>query len=41
MLTDINNVPIEQALKENGYVIVGTQFPPWTEGTDVNIFFII
>ncbi|KAI8365382.1 uncharacterized protein BYT42DRAFT_589710 [Radiomyces spectabilis] len=69
MLTDINNVPIDQALKEQGYVIVdnlipedqfeklkeacdrvvkrardgdwkyrrlvGTQFPPWTEGTDV------
>ncbi|KAI9318603.1 hypothetical protein BX666DRAFT_1929702 [Dichotomocladium elegans] len=69
MLTDINNIPIDQALKENGYVIVdglipqdklealkaacdrvvakarkgewkyrrlvGTQFPPWTEGTDV------
>ncbi|KAI8146148.1 hypothetical protein BJV82DRAFT_510318 [Fennellomyces sp. T-0311] len=69
MITDINNVPIDKALKENGYVIVdglipddmvqnlkdacersinkarsgewkhcrfvGTQFPPWTEGTDV------
>ncbi|GAN02754.1 phytanoyl- dioxygenase family protein [Mucor ambiguus] len=69
MLTDINNVPIDQAIKENGFVIVdnlipeevflrlreacdrvvdrarkgdwkyrrlvGTQFPPWTEGTDV------
>ncbi|KAI9485369.1 MAG: hypothetical protein EXX96DRAFT_544870 [Benjaminiella poitrasii] len=69
MLTDINNIPIDQALKENGFVIinnlipedmfsklkeacdsvvskarkgewkyrrlVGTQFPPWTEGTDV------
>ncbi|KAI7879189.1 hypothetical protein K492DRAFT_164067, partial [Lichtheimia hyalospora FSU 10163] len=69
MLSDINGVPIDQALKENGYVIVdgliptdmmedlkaacdrvvdkarkgewkhrrlvGTQFPPWTEGTDV------
>ncbi|KAI8080276.1 uncharacterized protein B0P05DRAFT_469482 [Gilbertella persicaria] len=69
MITDINNVPIEQAIKENGFVIVdnlipqdmfirlkeacdrvvnrarkgdwkyrrlvGTQFPPWTEGTDV------
>ncbi|KAI9277586.1 hypothetical protein BY458DRAFT_504512 [Sporodiniella umbellata] len=69
MITDINNVPIDQALKEQGYVIVdnlipedqfiklreacervvdkarkgewehrrlvGTQFPPWTEGTDV------
>ena len=71
MITDINNVPIDQALQENGYVIVdnlipedmiqslkeacdrsvkkarngkwkhcryvGTQFPPWTEGTDVTI----
>lgn len=70
MLSDINGVPIDQALKENGYVIVdglipndmmedlkaacdrvvdkarqgewkhrrlvGTQFPPWTEGTDVS-----
>ncbi|KAG1447800.1 hypothetical protein G6F56_009145 [Rhizopus delemar] len=69
MITDINNTPIDEALKENGYVIVdnlipdemftklreacdrvvdsarkgewkyrrlvGTQFPPWTEGTDV------
>ncbi|ORZ00418.1 hypothetical protein BCR43DRAFT_485184 [Syncephalastrum racemosum] len=69
MLTDINNVPIDEALKRDGYVIVdnlipeemfgrlkeacdrvvdrarkgdwkyrrlvGTQFPPWTEGTDV------
>ncbi|KAL0090030.1 hypothetical protein J3Q64DRAFT_1727998 [Phycomyces blakesleeanus] len=69
MLTDINNVPIQEALKRDGYVIVdglidpelmirlkeacdrvvakaragdwkyrrlvGTQFPPWTEGTDV------
>ncbi|KAI7896970.1 uncharacterized protein EV154DRAFT_454977 [Mucor mucedo] len=69
MLTDINNIPIDQAIKENGFVIVdnlipaemfirlreacdrvvdrarkgdwnyrrlvGTQFPPWNEGTDV------
>ncbi|KAI8337528.1 hypothetical protein BC941DRAFT_352669 [Chlamydoabsidia padenii] len=69
MLTDINNVPIDEALKKNGFVIVdnliseeqfpklkdacervidkarkgewthrrlvGTQFPPWTEGDDV------
>ncbi|OBZ91380.1 hypothetical protein A0J61_00567 [Choanephora cucurbitarum] len=67
MITDINNIPVDQALKENGFVIVdnlipkdmferlkeacdrvverarkgdwkrlvGTQFPPWTEGTDV------
>ncbi|KAG0743710.1 hypothetical protein G6F57_002580 [Rhizopus arrhizus] len=69
MITDINNIPIDEALKNNGYVIVdnlipqemfkslreacdrvvekarkgewkhrrlvGTQFPPWTEGTDV------
>ncbi|ORZ14196.1 hypothetical protein BCR42DRAFT_354668 [Absidia repens] len=69
MLTDINNVPIDEALQKDGYVIVdnliteeqlpklkdacervinkarngewkhrrlvGTQFPPWTEGDDV------
>ncbi|KAF7726331.1 hypothetical protein EC973_008911 [Apophysomyces ossiformis] len=69
MLTDINNVPIDEAIKRDGFVIVdnlippemfeklkeacdrvvdkarkgewkyrrlvGTQFPPWTEGTDV------
>ncbi|KAI7897834.1 uncharacterized protein BX663DRAFT_481156 [Cokeromyces recurvatus] len=69
MLTDINNIPINESLEKNGFVIVdnlvpedlvselkeacdrvvdkarkgewkyrrlvGTQFPPWTEGTDV------
>lgn len=69
MVTDINNIPICEALEKNGYVVidglipidafqrlteacdrvvdrarcgnwkyrrlVGTQFPPWTEGTDV------
>ncbi|ORZ24010.1 hypothetical protein BCR42DRAFT_402049 [Absidia repens] len=69
MLTDIHNVPIDEALKKDGFVIVdnlitdeqlprlkdacervitkarngewkhrrlvGTQFPPWTEGDDV------
>jgi uncharacterized LabA/DUF88 family protein len=27
MITDINNVPIEQAIKENGYVIVDNLIP--------------
>lgn len=27
MLTDINNVPIDQAIKENGYVIVDNLIP--------------
>lgn len=27
MLTDINNVPIDQAIKENGFVIVGNLIP--------------
>jgi hypothetical protein len=27
MLTDINNVPIDQAIKENGFVIVDNLIP--------------
>ncbi|KAI8645333.1 hypothetical protein BD408DRAFT_450228 [Parasitella parasitica] len=32
MMTDINGIPIHQALRTKNIRLVGTQFPPWTEG---------